>query len=259
MHAANDRPSRLIPIIGIGLVVIVVLALSRIGGGNNSIIRARDEALSFSTRAVTRAADQIAALVTPLLARLGLRSVPSAAPELARSDPPQATGRSERTSSAAVPMPDPAVDVSGEGGPSGREHPDSAPPLAGPDVVPGLAVPASVEPSPPLSDRPPVVPRVVPEPGFGGQIFSPADVGVIPPKPLQPLLPPDPPRGTAARDLGMAEYIVDHLGQVESVRLVRRSRFGDSMMPAVIKGWRFEPATRDGQAVKYRQTILLTQ
>lgn len=90
-------------------------------------------------------------------------------------------------------------------------------------------------------------------------IYSANDVAVTPPRPLQPLLPAEPPLGVAPDSLGLAEFIVNHAGDVEEVTLLREStRVRDAMVLTTIKGWRFDPALKEGQPVRYRQTILLT-
>jgi hypothetical protein len=52
---------------------------------------------------------------------------------------------------------------------------------------------------------------------------------------------------------------VSPAGEVESVKLLTQSAgVGPAMMLSAIKNWRFHPATRDGQPVRYRMIIRLT-
>jgi hypothetical protein len=94
---------------------------------------------------------------------------------------------------------------------------------------------------------------------FDERVYSSQDVGVVPPKPLQPLLPRDAPRGVDPNRLGVVEFVVDQAGDVEVVDLIREGGgVHESMLLAVIKAWRFEPATKDGLPVKFKQTVRLT-
>jgi hypothetical protein len=102
-------------------------------------------------------------------------------------------------------------------------------------------------------------PGKVPEWLYDERVYSSQDAGVVPPRPLQPLLPRDAPRGVAPEQLGIVEFVVDQAGDVEVVALVRESGdIHESMMLAVIKAWRFEPAMKDGLPVKFRQRMRVT-
>ena len=53
--------------------------------------------------------------------------------------------------------------------------------------------------------------------------------------------------------------VVSPAGDVESVKLLTQpTGVGPAMMLSAIKNWRFHPATRDGQPVRYRLRIRLT-
>jgi hypothetical protein len=99
----------------------------------------------------------------------------------------------------------------------------------------------------------------VPEWLYDERVYSSGDLGVVPPRPLQPLLPRDPPRGIDVSQLGIVEFVVDQAGDVEVVALVRESGdMHESMILAVIKAWRFEPAMKDGLPVKFRHRMRVT-
>ena len=59
--------------------------------------------------------------------------------------------------------------------------------------------------------------------------------------------------------LPQVELVVSSSGEVESVKLVtEQAGVGPSMMLSAIKAWRFRPATRDGEPVRYRLRMRLT-
>jgi len=94
-----------------------------------------------------------------------------------------------------------------------------------------------------------------PEPGL---VFSSGDARVIPPRPVSPR--------AAARTSDRAggnvepevELVVSAAGEVESVRLVSGETTAlIGMQMSTVKAWRFEPATLDGQPVRYRLRVRL--
>lgn len=90
-------------------------------------------------------------------------------------------------------------------------------------------------------------------------VYSPADGDVRPPVAVQPKLPADPPDGVPREALTRLEVLVSADGEVESARIVAGPRvFLDGMMLSVVKAWRFQPATKDGRPVPYRQQVWLT-
>ena len=65
------------------------------------------------------------------------------------------------------------------------------------------------------------------------------------------------PRSTVYR--GMLEVVIDERGGVESVLLRRTvAPFYDQSLIAAAKHWRFRPAQKNGQAVKYRKVYEIT-
>jgi TonB family protein len=89
-----------------------------------------------------------------------------------------------------------------------------------------------------------------------GPIYSILDRGVIAPVEISRPLPIwEAPKGTpAGLYQGLVEVIIDEAGRVESAT-IRRSISApfDADILASTEKWRFQPATRNGQAVKYRR------
>jgi TonB family protein len=92
-------------------------------------------------------------------------------------------------------------------------------------------------------------------------VFAPGDPDVVPPVLVRPHLPTVGSVGLPSDRLGTVEVVVGSDGRVEHVRLVRTSaerRYYDAMILAAIKAWVFRPASRSGDAVRYRLLIPLT-
>jgi periplasmic protein TonB len=132
----------------------------------------------------------------------------------------------------------------------------------------GLA-PLTVDAPKPPSEAPLVPPQHVdeviwlaPPPDDGTaslHAFSAADADVRPPVAVRPKLPSEPPAGVRVESLTRLEVLVSSAGEVDSVRIVSGPRDAlDSMMLSAVKAWRFQPATKDGRPVAYRQLIWLT-
>ena len=88
-------------------------------------------------------------------------------------------------------------------------------------------------------------------------IFSIADPGVSPPKMVYPQLPPPPlVAGTNRDSVNVMELIVGDTGSVERVKLVSQPRrMTDMMLLSGAKMWKFAPASKDGQPVRYRMAF----
>ena len=92
-----------------------------------------------------------------------------------------------------------------------------------------------------------------------GHIYSSGDEGVTEPVALRQYL-PDPAPGTPPSRLGALMLVVDGQGAVESVRLQSPSnRYHDRFWVSVAKTWRFKPALKDGQPVKFLKRIAITE
>jgi hypothetical protein len=93
----------------------------------------------------------------------------------------------------------------------------------------------------------------------GPVVFSSRDADVVPAVLLRPHLPAAPRPGVRMEDLPQVELVVSPSGDVESVKLLTPTAgVHSAMMLSAIKTWHFEPATRDGHAVRYRLTLRLT-
>jgi hypothetical protein len=82
-------------------------------------------------------------------------------------------------------------------------------------------------------------------------LYSAADTDVVPPippigSPLRPWR-----VGNSGRGLVM-EVTVAHDGSVEKVQMLSAARLSDAQLLSHIKSWRFAPAVRDGEPVRYR-------
>jgi TonB family protein len=131
------------------------------------------------------------------------------------------------------------------------------------------ATPLTADTSEPPSETPPAPPQHVdeviwlsPPPDDGTaslRAFSAADADVRPPVAVRPKLPSEPPPGVRVESLTRLEVLVSAAGEVDSVRIVSGPRDAlDSMMLSAVKAWRFQPATKDGRPVAYRQLVWLT-
>ena len=75
---------------------------------------------------------------------------------------------------------------------------------------------------------------------------------MTPPAFLHPQL-PSPFLSGLQPDMNTLEVIVSETGSVERVRLLSTpKRMADMMLLSNAKNWEFEPALKDGQAVRYR-------
>jgi uncharacterized membrane protein (UPF0127 family) len=106
--------------------------------------------------------------------------------------------------------------------------------------------------------------RAVPAPGPSQvaaesrmeSVFSALDGQVVPPKLVSPTAVPSAPEAAGPQPLPEVELVVSPAGEVESVKLVSgRTSALSGMQLSAIKAWRFEPATRDGQPVRYRLRV----
>ena len=90
-------------------------------------------------------------------------------------------------------------------------------------------------------------------------VYTVADSDVMPAMLLRPVLPAMPPPDVPPSQIGTHELLVDEQGDVERVRLISPSnRFHERMLVAHAKTWKFRPAIRDGQPVKFRTVVRLT-
>ncbi len=92
-------------------------------------------------------------------------------------------------------------------------------------------------------------------------VYSALDVAVIPPVELERNIPPwNPPAQLVWRSFrGVVEVVVDESGNVETSRMVESlADFYDAGLLEAARSWRFKPAQRAGQPVKYRKLVEIT-
>lgn len=144
-------------------------------------------------------------------------------------------------------------------------------PIVSPNEIAGLAAQIAAFD---LKDRPmgvalpspvevlAVAPTAGDTPQTNAQIYSDADAGVVPPVATYPRLPSSLPEGTEPGDLAVIDLIISPGGNVESVKLRSApTTMADTMILTMslsaAKTWRFEPASKDGQPVRYRKSVWL--
>ena len=115
---------------------------------------------------------------------------------------------------------------------------------------PAAPVPAQAAPAPAV---PPPTPN---------QVFTVADADVIPPSPLSQNIPAwDPRNPLVLREIyaGAIEVVVDEHGTVTAARIAEPIHVSyDSRLVSAAKGWKYRPALKAGQPVKYRKVIPVT-
>jgi TonB family protein len=71
---------------------------------------------------------------------------------------------------------------------------------------------------------------------------------------------PQPPVSSFAPGQAYFEILVNEGGTVERVRLMAaQARLQDRMLVSAAKAWRFKPATKDGESVRYLLKVPTTQ
>jgi len=94
---------------------------------------------------------------------------------------------------------------------------------------------------------------------FDSEVYAIGANGVTPPVGVRPQLPQQLPPTVDRASLSRIELIIARDGSVESAKLLgnRRDVQGGMFLSAA-KAWEFRPATKDGVAVRYRKTILVS-
>lgn len=154
------------------------------------------------------------------------------------------TRRTRRRPSAAV------ADRSAESAPlPGRRV---SMPKSGGAMQLAMTMPNAVASEPPVVYEQPT--ELAPEPA---PVYSRADSSVDPPVLLFPqLIPPVVAPGSSSSLLNRIMVVVSAEGTVERVQLVEGpARMPDMMMLSGVKTWRFTPAFKDGEPVRYRTVI----
>jgi hypothetical protein len=95
----------------------------------------------------------------------------------------------------------------------------------------------------------------------GSTIYSRQDSPLVaPPMLVSPRVPTIPASGAAASAAPEVDVVVAASGEVESVKLVAGQTTALSgMQISAVKAWRFAPATRNGQPVRYRLRVRLSE
>ena len=90
-------------------------------------------------------------------------------------------------------------------------------------------------------------------------MYSSSDPEIVPPELVRSPLPEDPPPGVRSEDVPEVEVLVSASGEVESVKLVTvPARVLPAMMLSAVKTWRFYPAAKGQQPVRYLLRLRLT-
>jgi len=89
-------------------------------------------------------------------------------------------------------------------------------------------------------------------------IYSAADAEVWPPVVARPVIADPPPLDAPANSVAVFDLVVDPRGVVEQVHLISApASYRDRMILAHLKAWTFEPALKNGRAVRYRFRVRL--
>jgi len=104
-----------------------------------------------------------------------------------------------------------------------------------------------------------IPPRPAPDLSPDPRVYVAGDAGVIEPVPLKQYIPPHPAPDVSPSDLSVLELLIDSRGAVEWVHLRNpKNRYRDAWWLSAAKAWRFRPALKDGQPVKFLERILIT-
>ncbi len=90
-------------------------------------------------------------------------------------------------------------------------------------------------------------------------VYSEADTGVIPPRPLSRQMPINGPLDIPPNRVGWLEMVINRDGGVYSVRLhTPLNRHHERMIVSPAKAWRYRPAMKNGKPVMYRILVKVT-
>jgi hypothetical protein len=89
-------------------------------------------------------------------------------------------------------------------------------------------------------------------------VYTRADTGVAPPRPLSRQFPATTPNGVPAHRVGTLEMIIGKDGTVEFVKLhTPLNRYHERMIVSAAKAWLYRPATKAGKPVRFRLTVTI--
>lgn len=112
-----------------------------------------------------------------------------------------------------------------------------------------LAEAAAAPPPPPAAPPAPEMAQV-------DRIYSLEDAGVTPPVTIVQKLPRWPSAALTMPDTGLVEVVIDETGAVEHAAVIQSmSALYDQAVVQAAQTWRYEPAMKDGQPVRYRKVI----
>jgi hypothetical protein len=195
-----------------------------------------------------RAREQVSAAVHAARESLGASRVEKAAPEAAVVEAPPAAA-------AAKPRPRAPRRAAQADGTDAATVPAADPTPAGSPVPPQIN--AAIEAlNAAAAASPATIASTVSD---AARLYSAEDEDVLPPLMVRPMIPTEPPANVPPERIGTLELIVDEYGNVERVRLLPQPlRYQEKMFVAHAKSWRFQPAMRNGQPVKYQLRLRLT-
>ena len=232
-------------------VAAAVIVATLAGVGAWMLFRSRPSIASSASSTVRHAGDTLKTATSAVDAILDRilprpRGEPAAPPKSAPAAAPAAPRRSTRIARAAPPS-DKVVAFDLET--SSVTSDSTAPPPSTPQPsVDGSGAP------------PPDVARKRNDLPIDPVIYTASDAQVAPPVAVYPQLPSELPPGVRIEDLAIIELIVTEAGNVGSVRVREAPKtMSDTMLVTVnlsaAKTWRFRPALKDGQPVKYRKAV----
>lgn len=118
-----------------------------------------------------------------------------------------------------------------------------------------LSVTAATPPPPPAPEPAPAPPPA-PPPVVVNRVYYVGDAGVIPPAIIRQELPRWPLNQPTPGGKGILEVVIDESGEVESAAMRQSvTKVYDTVLVAAAKMWRYRPATKDGQPVKFRKLV----
>ena len=157
--------------------------------------------------------------------------------------------------SALVLADNPPARLSGAGQNITVEAPAPVP------AVPPVSLPQAPLAAAPASSPGPASPAAavgIAVQGAAGTIFSAVDAQVSPPTLMSPRRSTAPAQGTSSQRASELELLISPTGEVETVRVLSGpSTALSGMQISAIKAWRFRPATRGGEPVRYRLRVTI--
>ena len=252
--AANKRQQAILVAAAVAFVITAAVAAAILGStapppgqeGSSDIVSTLLARAADFARSLGDVKTQIGQLSSQLSAHLAAGDdAPAATPPASTATSPNRTRTGARSSpTAARPasaLPAPASSFLG------------APDIPLPTLAPNATPLEPADAAPPAPGAVPVEAPAIVDPNI---VYTSADEGVNPPKMLYPQLPPPALVLGSASSLNVMEITIADSGLVERVKLVSPPRrLTDMMLLSGAKLWKFTPASKDGQPVKYRIAV----